>query len=503
MKASHSETLANSSRHEGLRVYLNPRVLGMLFLGFSAGLPLLLVGGTFSAWLRDLGIDLAAIGFLSWVGMAHSIKVLWAPVIDRAPVPLLTRWLGRRRAWMILAQVVIAGSLLGMALTDPRENLGLIALFGILTAFGSATQDIAIDAYRVEAEAKHRQAAMAATYVTGYRVAILAAGAGALHIAALDPTAPPPVYTEEAGGRSRIGLAINLVLNSLRTLFYDWGLITVVNGWTLAYLCMALLMLVGIITTLIIAEPKVAVTQSTAQFEQRVNSYLANTQHNGWRRSITAWFIGAVVCPFAEFFQRYGKAALIILLFIGCFRISDIFMGVMANPFYLDLGFSKAEIANIAAAFGLAMTLAGAAIGGVLVARFGIAPILLFTAFMAPATNLTFAWLAHIGPQQHGLIMAIIADNITGGLAISVFIAYLSSLTNTAYTATQYALFSSLMTLPGQFAAGFTGVLAAHVGWEMFFIITALTGVPAIILVAILLKVAHPDRSRRPGIDEG
>lgn len=452
-----NDTTTTQAR-EGWKVYLKPRVLGMLFLGFSAGLPLLLVGGTFSAWLRDLGIELAAIGFLSWVGMAHSIKVLWAPLIDRAPVPLLSRLLGRRRAWMLLAQLVIAAALLGMALTDPREHLGLVALWAVLAAFGSATQDVAIDAYRVEAEARHRQAAMAATYVTGYRVAILAAGAGALHLASVD-------------------------------------------SWTLAYSAMALLMGVGIVTTLIIAEPAVTVTSSTLHFEQRVADYLAQTSHAGWRRNLTAWFIGAMVCPFAEFFQRYGKTALLILAFIATFRISDIFMGVMANPFYLDLGFSKAQIANIAAAFGLGMTLLGAGLGGLLVARFGIAPILLLTAFMAPITNLAFAWLAFIGPETYGLVLAIVADNITGGLAISVFIAYLSSLTNTAYTATQYALFSSLMTLPGQFAAGFTGVLAANVGWVSFFMTTALTGLPAIILAAMLLKFAHPDRMQRPGVD--
>lgn len=452
-----NDTVASSER-EGWKVYLKPRVLGMLFLGFSAGLPLLLVGGTFTAWLRDLGVELAAIGFLSWVGMAHSIKVLWAPLIDRAPVPLLSRWLGRRRAWMLLAQLVIAGALFGMAMTDPREHLSLVALWAVLAAFGSATQDVAIDAYRVEAEARHRQAAMAATYVTGYRVAILAAGAGALHLASID-------------------------------------------SWSLAYSAMAALMVIGVITTLTIAEPDVEVTHSTLRFEQRVSDYLDQTDHVGWRRSATAWFIGAMICPFLEFFQRYGKTALLILAFIATFRISDIFMGVMANPFYLDLGFSKAQIANIAAAFGLAMTLLGAGLGGILVARFGIAPILLFTAFMAPATNLTFAWLAYIGAQPYGLVLAIVADNVTGGLAISVFIAYLSSLTNTAYTATQYALFSSLMTLPGQFAAGFTGVLAANVGWVSFFIITAFTGLPAIILAALLIKHVHPDRTVRPGLN--
>ncbi|MGM8936383.1 AmpG family muropeptide MFS transporter [Pseudomonas neustonica] len=443
---------------EGLKVYLQPRVVGMLFLGFSAGLPLLLVGGTFSAWLRDLGVELAAIGFLSWVGMAHSIKVLWAPLIDRLPVPLLTRLMGRRRSWMLLAQLVIAGGLFGMAMTDPTQQLELVAIWAVLVAFGSATQDVAIDAYRVEAEAKHRQAAMAATYVTGYRVAILAAGAGALHMAALD-------------------------------------------SWSLAYTGMTALMLVGVITTFCIAEPKVHITRDTLDQEERLTRFLGASRHKGMRLNLSSLFFSAFVAPFTEFFERYGKVALLILLFVATFRISDIFMGTMANPFYLDIGFSKEQIANIAAAFGLAMTLLGAALGGLMVARFGIAPILILTAFMAPATNLIFAWLAFIGPQPDGLVLAIIADNITGGLAISVFIAYLSSLTNTAYTATQYALFSSVMTLPGQFAAGFTGVLAANVGWVSFFTITALTGLPAIILGFLLLRFAHPDKLKRPGID--
>jgi PAT family beta-lactamase induction signal transducer AmpG len=441
---------------DAFAVYGHPRVIGMLFLGFSAGLPLLLVGGTFTAWLRDLGVELAAIGFLSWVGMAHSIKVFWAPVVDRMALPLLTRWFGRRRAWMLLAQAVIALALTGIALTDPREQLWLVAVWAVLAAFGSATQDIAIDAYRIEAVSRDRQGAMAATYVFGYRVALLAAGAGALHIASA-------------------------------------------GDWSLAYGTMAALMGVGMLTTLIIREPEVAVDAHTWQMEQRVIDYLDRTRHRGWRRDLTAWFIGAVVGPFADFWQRFGAAALAILLFVAVFRISDIFMGVMANPFYLDLGFSKTEIANIAAAFGLAMTLTGAALGGLLVMRFGILRMLIFTAILAPLTNLTFSWLALLGPQTYGLVFAIMADNISGGLAISVFIAYLSSLTNTAYTATQYALFSSIMTLPGQFLAGFTGVLAEHVGWFWFFISAAAIGIPAIVLAIVLARIAHPDRIPRPG----
>jgi PAT family beta-lactamase induction signal transducer AmpG len=437
-------------------VYRHPRVLGMLFLGFSAGLPLLLVGGTFSAWLRDLGIELAAIGFLSWVGMAHSIKIFWAPVVDRLRLPFLTGWFGRRRAWMLLAQFVIAAALLGMAFTDPRTHLWLVAVWAILAAFGSATQDIAIDAYRIEAVTQDRQAAMAATYVFGYRVALLAAGAGALHIAAS-------------------------------------------ADWNMAYGAMAALMVVGVLTTLIIREPEVRIDEQTRAMEQRVVDYLHRTRHRGWRRDFAAWFLGAVVGPFADFWKRFGWTALIVLLFIGSFRISDIFMGVMANPFYLDLGFTKTQIANVAAAFGLAMTLTGVAIGGVLVMRFGIMRMLLATAVLAPVTNLTFSWLATLGPETYGLVIAIVADNISGGMAVAVFIAYLSSLTNTAYTATQYALFSSIMTLPGQFLGGFTGLLAESIGWFWFFIASAGIGLPAILLALVLMRVANPDRMAQPG----
>ena len=429
----------------------------MLFLGFAAGLPLLLTGGTFTAWLRDLGVELASIGFLSWVGMAYSIKVFWAPIVDRLALPVLTRVFGRRRAWMLLAQALVMLGLGGIALTDPVEHLWLVAVWAVLTAFGAATQDIAIDAYRIEAVSQERQGAMAAAYVFGYRVALLTAGAGALHIAS-------------------------------------------VGGWGLSYGAMAALMLVGVVCTLIVREPEVAQRDSaTVRLEDRVVHYLNHTADTGWWRDLKAWFIGAVICPFVEFWQRFGRIALVVIAFIAVFRISDIFMGVMANPFYLDLGFTKDEIANIAAAFGLAMTLTGAALGGLLVVRFGIMRMLIVTAILAPATNLTFSWLAALGPELYGLVFAIMADNLSGGMAISVFIAYLSSLTNSAYTATQYALFSSVMTLPGQFLAGFTGLLAEAVGWSWFFIYAAAIGLPAILLALLLMRVANPDRIPQPG----
>ncbi|TYT74915.1 AmpG family muropeptide MFS transporter [Desulfobotulus mexicanus] len=449
------ESRKNPSWAKAFSVYRHPRVLGMLFLGFSAGLPLLLVGGTFTAWLRDLGVSLAAIGFLSWVGMAHSLKILWAPVVDRMPLPFLTPLLGRRRSWMLLAQIFLLISLLGMAFTDPREHLAWVALWAVLAGFASATQDIAIDAYRIEAAKKEFQGAMAASYVLGYRVAILAAGAGALHLAS--------------------GLS-----------------------WSVAYGVMAFLMGVGIITTFIIQEPDVFVDEETRRLEREM-AVLENGEKVSLFKELRLWFAGAIIGPFADFWQRFRFTGLVILLFIGLFRISDIFMGVMANPFYLDLGFTKAQIGNVAAAFGLAMTLTGAALGGVLVARFGIMRMLIATAVLAPLTNLTFSWLALLGPEIYGLVVAIMSDNISAGMAVAVFIAYLSSLTNTAYTATQYALFSSIMTLPGQFLAGFTGVMVEHISWFWFFISSAIIGLPAIFLAILLARLANPDRIKQPG----
>jgi len=430
----------------------------MALLGFAAGLPLLLVGGTFSAWLRDIGIELATIGFLSWAGMAHSIKVLWAPIVDRLRLPGLSSRLGRRRAWMLAAQLVVAGGLVGIAVFDPERSLALIAGLVVVTAFGSATQDIAIDAYRVEAAERTLQGAMAAAYVAGYRTAILVATSGALYVAEY-------------------------------------------LSWAAAYAAMALLMGVGMATVAVIDEPATSSSRSTVAMEARVQSYLAATQLAGWRRDAVAWLIGAVVCPLADFFQRYGLVAIAILIFVATFRISDIFMGVMANPFYLDVGFSKSQIATVASAVGLVMTLIGAAVGGLLVARYGIARLLIATAIMVPVTNLLFAWIATLGPELYGLIIAIVADNTTGGAATAVFMAYLASLTNTQYTAMQYALFSSLMSLPGQFLGGFTGVVAEALGWSGFFISSAILGLPALVLAVALLRLAHPDRVSRPGIE--
>ena len=280
-------------------VYRHPRVAAMLFLGFSAGLPFLLVFSTLSAWLRDQGVERSTIGFFGWVGIMFSIKVLWAPIVDRLPLPLLTRALGKRRSWMLVAQIGIAIGLSGMALTDPGTNLAQLAMFALLVAFGSATQDITIDAYRIEAVDRNLQGAMAASYVLGYRLALLTAGAGALHLANL-------------------------------------------TSWTLTYLAMAGLMGIGMLTTLVIREPQHRPDRLASQIETRLVQSVGVGERRSALARLVAWFSEAVVSPFVEFFERNGRMALMILLLVGCYKLSDITMGVMANPFYLDLGFGHA-----------------------------------------------------------------------------------------------------------------------------------------------------------------
>ncbi len=436
-----------------LSIYTQPRVLGMIFLGFSAGLPFLLVFSTLSAWLSDEGISRSVIGFFSWVGVTYSVKVFWAPVIDRLPLPFLTRLLGRRRSWMFIAQLGIAGGLLGMASVDIHSQLSTIALCAVAVAFCSATQDIVIDAYRIEAAKVEYQGAMSATYILGYRLALLVAGAGAFYLA------------EYA-------------------------------SWQKAYSVMAALMSVGIFTTLWIQEPQHSLDKSAQLLEQKLETSLGieHTAHLSAR--FVAWFVDAVVSPFVEFFTRNGNRALLILALIGLYKMSDITMGVMANPFYLELGFSKKEIAEVSKLFGFFMTIFGASVGGVLVARYGMMKPLLLGAVLVSVTNVLFAILAVSKPNVMFLAAVISADNLSGGIASAVFIAYLSSMTHSAYTATQYAVFSSLMTLPANLIGGFSGVIVDQFGYQLFFIYAAILGVPAVLLVMVLNHQAKPDFQR-------
>jgi PAT family beta-lactamase induction signal transducer AmpG len=419
-----------------LAVYREPPVVRMLFLGFSAGLPLLLVFGTLSFWLREANIDRTTIGFVSWVALAYAFKWAWAPLVDRLPLPWLTARLGRRRSWLLASQIVVAVGLVGMAITDPALRLHALVAFALLTAFASATQDIALDAYRIESATVEKQAALAAAYQTGYRLAMIWAGAGALAIAArFDPSEAEYHFAP----------------------------------WTIAYLVMAASMIVGVVTTLLAPEPAVTLQPLP--------------QRGSALQRLTRWLHGAVVSPFADFLRRYGWHAVLLLALIASYRMSDVVMGVMANPFYRDMGFSKDEVAAVSKIYGVVMTLAGAFIGGVLSLRFGVLRTLFAGAVLSAATNLLFAWLAVRGHDLGFLIVAVSADNLSAGIASSAFVAYLSGLTNVAYSATQYALFSSVMLLLPKYLAGWSGWAVDTFGYVNFFVGTALLGVPVLALV--------------------
>ena len=403
----------------------------MLALGFSAGLPLLLVLGTLSFWLREAGINRSTIGYLSWVGLAYAFKWVWAPLVDRLPIPLATRLLGRRRSWLLLAQSMVIAGLCGMAFTDPKLALEPVVWCALLVAFGSATQDIALDAYRIESADAQRQAALAAAYQTGYRLAMIWAGAGVLWIAARAEVANVASYQHAA--------------------------------WQTAYLVMAASMAVGVLTVLFSPEPARRALPPS--------------------RNAAEWLRSALVEPFADFIARYRWQAALILALIATYRISDVVMGIMANPFYVDMGYTKDEVAAVTKVYGVIMTLVGAFIGGAMAMRLGVMRVLMLGAVLSAASNLLFAWLGTRGHDVTALIFVISADNLSSGIASAAFIAYLSSLTNVNYSATQYALFSSMMLLAPKWLAGFSGVYVDKFGYGNFFTATALLGVPVLLLV--------------------
>ena len=425
-----------------LKVYTEAPTLRMLSLGFSAGLPLLLVLGTLSFWLREAGINRATIGYLSWIGLAYGFKWCWAPLVDRMPIPVLTRLLGRRRSWLLLSQLAVVAGLVGMAFNDPKVTLMPVVWCALLVAVASATQDIALDAFRIESADMQRQPALAAAYQTGYRIAMIWAGAGVLKIAARAEVADVANYQHAA--------------------------------WQVAYLVMAASMLVGILTVLFTAEPAGRAMAPAKNMAQ--------------------WLQVALIEPFTDFFGRYKLQAALILTLIAIYRISDVVMGIMANPFYVDMGYTKDEVANITKVYGVIMTLVGAFIGGVMAMRLGVMRVLALGALLSAASNLLFAWLGTRGHDVQALVWVISADNLAGGIASAAFIAYLSSLTNINYSATQYALFTSIMLLLPKFIAGFSGEFVNAFGYQNFFISTALLGVPSLLLV-LLASRAQPAQS--------
>jgi len=462
---------AVEARHgwkESLLVYRQRPVLSMLFLGFSAGLPFYLVFQTLSAWLRQEGIERATIGMLAWVGLVYTLKFVWSPLVDRFRLPLLHRWLGKRRSWILLAQVGIGAGLLNLAGGSPSTGITAIAAGALFLAFCSATQDIAIDAWRIESAPLDQQGAMVAAYQIGYRVALVVGSAGALGIA--------QGY-----------------------------------GWATSYTMMALLAGIGLVTTFLVREPEEAARRSAAESEERVVAWLAARPR--WPRSLRnlgAAFIGAVVCPFTDYFARYGlRTALVTLLLVSTYRLTEFTMGSMTNPFYIDHGYSLGEIATVVKAIGLPFSMIGVVIAGFIVAKAGLRFALFLGSLMIAASNLGFALLATTdAPVLLGLGLANGLDNLAQGIHGTALIAFISGLTSTRYTATQYALFSSLYAILGKLLEGTSGFVVDAIGYPAFFTYTASLSLPGLLLLAWLSsrgrldwhgKIAAREPAEAPG----
>ena len=476
----------------------------MLFLGFSAGIPILLIFSTLSLWLREAGVEKSAVTYFSWAALGYSFKFVWAPLIDKIPLPFLTRLLGRRRGWLLLSQSAVIACIVWMALIDPQTGLTAMAFAAVGLGFSSATQDVVIDAFRIESANPRLQAMLSSTYVAGYRVAMqMFAGAGALFLA------------EYLGSSSEL---------------YSY------EAWRDTYLCMALVMLVGVATTLLVSEPSDGDNDS---YPYPVSDYVSffwvfalsllvmvlvfiitpssPSWFSGYQQTVFSFtyssfnliaavyaaFLTAKLClnlglvnahmvyegyqaPILDFMQRYGKLAVWVLLLIGFYRVSDIVMGVITNVFYADMGYSKSQIASVTKLFGVVVTIAGSFLGGLLALKYGVMRTLMLGAVLVAATNLLFMWLAGVEPDIRYLTGVIVADNLAQGIAVAAFIAWLSSLTNVSFTATQYAIFSSLMTLFPKLLGGYSGTLVESIGYANFFLLASLLGLPVIALIYFL-----------------
>jgi PAT family beta-lactamase induction signal transducer AmpG len=421
-----------SNNNPGWRYYLQRKVLVIFFLGFSSGLPFPLVYSTLSLWLRQAGVELSTVSTFAWLGFAYSLKFIWAPLVDSVRLPVLTRVLGRRRSWMLLAQIAIGVSLVALSGIDPTQHIEAFALVAFAVAFSSATQDIVVDAYRIESAESRMQGVLAAAYQYGYRVAMLFSMAGALALA------------EYA-------------------------------SWTETYLAMAGCMVIGILTTLCCKEPVAQAKQTLYAGKSAIEK-------------VAQWFTQAVAVPFADFFKRFGSFAIVMLAFISLYRISDYVLGILANPFYYEIGFSNLQIAGIAKVYGLWVSLFGIGAGAWAVVKYGVARCLVIATILIASTNLFFAALVLVGPEPWMLAVTISADNFAQGLSGTVLIAYLSSLTNRSFTATQYALLSSFMSLLGKLTAGYSGNVQESIGWLGFFLYAAALGIPAILLAVVVAK---------------
>jgi len=423
-----------------LRSLGQPKVAVMLALGFSSGLPFFLSGNTLGYWLRDEGTTLQAIGFLSWVGLAYSLKFLWAPAVDRLDAPLFARF-GRRRSWMLLTQALIGAGLVGLSLTGPKHGLTIVGAFAVLVAFASSTQDIVIDAWRIEAASDADELGLlSAAYQLGYRAAILVTDA--------------------------------LILIAASHL-----------GWNVSYGMMAALMAVGMAATAATFEPR----------RTEAPDATARTTARGVRG-----LIDAIVGPFAEFFRAHGWIAFLMLAMISLYRLPEFLMGPMANPYYHDLGLSKDTVGAVRASIGLVGSLLGIAAGGVSAVRLGYFRTLILGIVMQSSVVALFAVLAYTGPDVRVFATVMVVDNFGAAFAGVALVTYMSTLTSRGYTATQYALLSSAYTYVGKFMKGFSGVMVTSLGqgrtllegYALFFIAAGLLGVPALILCVLLARVA-------------
>lgn len=480
----------------------------MLFLGFSAGLPFLLVFGTLSVWLNEAGVSKSTITYFSWAGLGYGFKFVWAPLIDQARLPFLTPWLGKRRAWLLLCQVLLLLILAAMASTNPvgsDYSLTIMALLAVALGFASASQDIVIDAYRIEVTPTHLLSMSASSYTLGYRFAMIMAGAFALVIS------------------KRFGSVLN-----------DYQYL----AWQKTYFIMAALMLFGIITTLLIAEPKNNKEALDSKGSKQLlllfvvllipflgGYYIWQPLWDIWaelanpdplakfimtvyrfatviilcffvaklliRKKLIATEIAAVAywAPVKEFIQRYPlKLIILILLLIGFYRISDMVLGIIANVFYQDLGFDKESIAYASKIFGIIVTLIGTFVGGYLTVKWGVMRMLMLGALLAAVTNLLFMLLAAIGDVTWALYLIIAADNLAGGIASIAFVTFLSRLSNIRFTAMQYAIFTSIMILLPRLVGGYSGSIVEATNYPIFFFITTLIGLPVVGLVWLVGK---------------
>ena len=485
-------------KKKDISVFFENRSTRMLFFGFSSGLPILLVFSTLSVWLVKAGVDRSTVTIFSWAGFAYAFKYIWSPLVDNFKLPLFGKF-GQRKSWLLLSQIMIIVSLLFTASTDPSKTLVFTAIAITFLAFSSATQDIVIDAFRIESAPQKFQGVLSSMYIAGYRIAMLVSGAGSLWLASYLGT---NIYKPEV--------------------------------WQIVYIFMASLMFIGILTTFLSSEPKIKKFNSI-KIKQQFRFFLVfissiiifvvfySLINNPFSEKeildsflfasfkillcfglaglavylfIILGFISkkdvglAYIKPITNFTNRYGKFAIAILLLIGLYRIADVVMGVVANIFYLEKGFNVKEIATYSKFFGVFATIFGGFIGGISALKYGTMRALFFGALIAAASNLLFAWLAVSEASIKFLIIVITADNISSGFAGAAFVVYLSSLTSIKFTATQYALFSSIMLFLPKLIAGYSGSWVDVIGYPNFFILTAVLGMPVLIMIIWISKIA-------------